>query len=83
MAAITVRNLDEDVRTALRVRAAERGHSMEAEVRAILTAAVTGRPRSRNALMDLYWASRDGFDLEIAPRAIEEPSVDFAGAEFD
>ena len=40
MAAITVRSLDDDVKHRLRVRAAKHGHSMEAEVRAILVDAV-------------------------------------------
>jgi plasmid stability protein len=41
MADITVRNLDDSVRQRLRQLAAVHGRSMEAEVRAILTAAVT------------------------------------------
>lgn len=40
MAVMTIRNLDDEVRDKLRIRAAQHGRSMEAEVRAILTAAV-------------------------------------------
>ena len=40
LATITVRNLDGDVQRRLRQRAAANGRSMEAEARAILTAAV-------------------------------------------
>ena len=40
MAMLTVRNLPEEVHRALRVRAASHGQSMEAEVRAILEAAI-------------------------------------------
>ncbi|MDI6026958.1 plasmid stabilization protein [Corticibacterium sp. UT-5YL-CI-8] len=40
MGAITVRNLDEDIKKALRKRAAERGVSMEQEVRDVLRASV-------------------------------------------
>ena len=36
MATLTIRNLDDAVRDRLRQRAAERGHSMEEEVRQIL-----------------------------------------------
>ena len=36
MAMLTVRNITDEVHRALRVRAAQRGHSMEAEVRDIL-----------------------------------------------
>ena len=38
MASITVRNLDEDLKRRLRIRAAENGRSMEQEVREILRA---------------------------------------------
>lgn len=40
MAVLTIRDLDDSVRDKLKVRAALNGRSMEAEVRAILTAAV-------------------------------------------
>lgn len=40
MAMITVRNLDENIKRKLRLRAAQNGRSMEAEVRELLTAAV-------------------------------------------
>ena len=40
MATLTIRNLPDDVRKRLRVRAAENGHSMEAEARQILAASV-------------------------------------------
>ena len=45
MAMLTVRNLPDDVHRALRVRAAQHGHSTEAEVREILAMAV--KPESR------------------------------------
>jgi plasmid stability protein len=41
MAAVSIRDLDDSVREKLRMRAARHGRSMEAEMRAILTAAVT------------------------------------------
>ena len=40
MASITVRNLDEDIKRRLRIRAAENGRSMEQEAREILRAAL-------------------------------------------
>ena len=84
LAAITVRNLDDDIRDELRVRAAQHGRSMEAEVRAILTAAVgQGQDRQPNALMDLYWAGRAGIDVDLAPdREVEAPRVDFTDDAF-
>jgi antitoxin FitA len=42
MATLTVRNLDDDVVRRLRIRAAERGRSAEAEHREILRAALIG-----------------------------------------
>lgn len=45
MAMLTVRNLPDEVHRALRVRAAQHGHSTEAEVREILANAV--KPEAR------------------------------------
>jgi plasmid stability protein len=42
MASLTIRNLDENVKKALRIRAAERGVSMEEEARLALAAGVRG-----------------------------------------
>lgn len=47
MAMLTVRNLPDDVHRALRLRAAQRGHSTEAEVREILANAVKPETRVR------------------------------------
>jgi plasmid stability protein len=52
MASLTIRNLDEVVKRALRRRAAERGISMEQEVRDVLTASVR-KQRGRSILRDL------------------------------
>lgn len=55
MAMLTVRNLPDEVHRALRVRAALRGHSMEAEVREILETAVApeGRVKLGSLLTDI------------------------------
>ena len=45
VASITIRNLDPSLKERLRVRAAERGHSMEAEARRILQSALTQSAR--------------------------------------
>lgn len=50
MAMLTVRNLPDEVHRALRVRAAQHGHSTEAEVRAILAMIV--QPASRVRMGD-------------------------------
>lgn len=46
MASITIRKIDEKLKTKLRVRAAEHGNSMEEEVREILTAVLDGDHKS-------------------------------------
>ncbi len=55
MATITVRNLPEDVRRALEVRAKQNGRSTEAEVRVILTTAThpAGRLKLGSLLADI------------------------------
>lgn len=55
MAMLTVRNLTDEMHRALRVRAAQRGHSMEAEVRDILESALSpqGRVKLGSLLADM------------------------------
>jgi plasmid stability protein len=62
MAVLTVRNVPDEVHRALRVRAAEHGRSTEAEVRAILAAAVL--PGQRLLLGDALVAL--GRDLALS-----------------
>ncbi len=71
MAAISVRDLDEDVAARLKVRAARNGRSMEAEVRAILTGAVVGTQAQRPNLAQVIqqrFAAVGGADLPGQPR---------------
>jgi plasmid stability protein len=71
MSSITIRNLDTAVKERLRVRAAEHGHSMEAEARRILQAALSGpRPSGRNLYERIHarFAALGGVDLELPPR---------------
>lgn len=70
VASITIRNLDEDVKQGLRMRAAGNGRSMEEEARLILREAVSTRADSRN-LADIIgdrFAPLGGVDLELPPR---------------
>ena len=63
MANITIRNLDDDVRTKLRIRAAERNRSMEEEVRIILRDAVADVPTAPQSLLEL---TRECFAANVA-----------------
>ncbi len=80
MASITIRNLDDDVKTRLRVRAADNGRSMEEEARLILRDAVGRRKPSRNlaSAIRARIAPLGGVDLELPPRepGREPPSFD-------
>ncbi len=48
MASLTIRNLDDETKARLRLRAARHGCSMEQEVRNILREAVRSAPADRN-----------------------------------
>ncbi len=74
MATLTIRDLDEDLRAQLRVRAARHGRSMEAEVRAILRDALA-KPQVSGGLgtrVHQRFATLGGIDLE-QPERVERP----------
>jgi plasmid stability protein len=80
MAALSIRDLDDSVKEKLRLRAAQHGRSMEAEIRAILTAAVEDEaPRSDLfSALTARFSQLGGAELEIPrratpPRAAELP----------
>lgn len=76
MASITIRNLDDDVKTRLRKRAAGHGRSMEEEARVILREAVErkkGPVNLANAIRARF-APLGGVELELPPRqSMREP----------
>ena len=80
MASITIRNLDDDVKRRLRVRAAEHHRSMEEEARLILREAVEHKkaPRNLASAIRARIAPLGGVDLELPPRGPmrEPPSFD-------
>ena len=67
MAMLTIRNVSDEVHRARRVRAAQRNHSMEAEVRDILESAVSpqGRMKLGSLLADIGRQAKLG-DEEFA-----------------
>lgn len=79
MAAVSIRNLDDDVKELLRLRAAGNGRSMEAEMRAILTEAVRPVERPRSLFEGLREAALavGGVELDIPPRSEQARPVDF------
>lgn len=80
MGAVSIRNLDEDIKRRLRLRAAQHGRSMEAEIRAILQEAVSEPERSGGlfaTLMDRFGAI-GGVDLDLPPRSTPPRAAEFA-----
>ena len=71
MASITIRNLDDDVKTRLRVRASANGRSMEEEARLILAEAVDREAAPREGLgtaIHELFKPFGGVELELPPR---------------
>jgi plasmid stability protein len=78
MSAVSIRNLDDQVKERLRRRAAGHGRSMEAEMRAILTAAVSEPGDDAGlfpALLDRF-GQLGGVELDIPARSARPRSVD-------
>ena len=80
MAAMSIRDLDDEVRDRLRVRAAANGRSMEAEARAILTAAVSEPTDQRGLFVTLIDSFRElgGVDLDLPPRNAPARAADLS-----
>ncbi len=77
MPALNFRNLSEDPHRALRVRAVQKGRSTEAEVRAILEAALQPNERIKlGSLVADIGAKFGGVDLSLArDKAAIEPAA--------
>ena len=79
MASITIRNLDDDVKRRLRVRAAEHGRSMEEEARDILRQVVGQRSAPKNLGQSIHqrFAALGGVDLALPARTPMRASPEF------
>jgi antitoxin FitA len=79
LSALSIRNLDDQVKERLRILAARHGRSMEAEVRAILTEAVA-EPRETpglfQTLMDRF-SELGGVELDLPPRTTRPRAAGF------
>jgi plasmid stability protein len=77
MASITIRRLDDAVKTKLRLRAAGHGRSMEEEARDILKAGLTAKRLPRLNLAESirrHVAPLGGLELALPPReAVRRP----------
>ncbi len=78
VAAVSIRNLDEETKRRLRIRAARHGRSMESEVRAILKEAVSEPEPSGGlftSLLDRFGAI-GGVELDLPPRSTPVRAAD-------
>jgi antitoxin FitA len=85
MASLLIRNLDDKTKTLLRVRAAEKGRSMEAEARDILNRELyepekQKKPARQKNLAEIAREifGEHGVDLEIPPRVPGREPPDFS-----
>jgi antitoxin FitA len=78
MASLTIRNLTDEIRTRLRVRASRNGRSMEAEARAILAGAVNApSPDDVNATVAQLqdWIAQSSKKLKSKPKGTSRPDT--------
>ena len=71
MATMTIRNIDDQLKKRLRIRAAQHGRSMEDEARDILRSALSAEPARAVTLVDAIRARIEplgGIELEPPPR---------------
>lgn len=73
MAGLSVRKLDEETLSRLRIRAARRGVSMEEEVRRILRDAVSAPDRIGDLALHIFGSPQHSVDLQLPERTPHEP----------
>lgn len=80
MATITIRNLDDDLKNRLRIKAAIHGHSIEEEARLILERALASSSENRGLGTRIHkrFASDGGLELNLPERNAKARSADFS-----
>ncbi len=80
MATLTIRNLDEEVKDAIRLRAARNKRSMEEEARVILRAGVREVPNAKHIVETALrlFGKKNGIELELPPREPVREPPDFS-----
>jgi len=82
MAMLTIRNLDDEVKGRLRLRAAKHGRSMEEEARQILRQALAGKLPEKGLASRIHkrvMETTGGLELELAAHSQPRPAPDFSG----
>ena len=84
MATITIRNLDDELKSRLRVRAAEHGRSMEEEARRILGEALNDPAHEGlGTRIRERFAALGGVELELPERSEAARAADFRNESRD
>jgi antitoxin FitA len=81
VASLTIRGLDEGLKSRLRIEAARQGYSMEEAARQILRRALMGpelKPGGLASRIHGYFVDAEEYDLEVPPRSLARSSPDFA-----
>ena len=81
MATLTIRNVDDDLKASLRMRAARHGQSMEEEVRSILRQVLTQAPAPTGLgtrLADRFAVT--AADFSVPPRTLPRAPLDWDDA---
>jgi plasmid stability protein len=84
MATLTIRKLNDDIKTGLRLRAAAHGQSMEEEVRQILKRAVqspSGGDKVLGTRIRNRFAALGGVELPLPKRKVSRRSPGFSDAQ--
>ena len=82
MAMLTIRNLDDEVKGRLRVRAAKHGCSMEEEARQILRQALAGKTPEKGLASRIHqrvMETTGGLELDLPARSQTRPAPNFSG----
>lgn len=80
MASMTIRNIDDSLKSRLRIRAARHGRSMEEEARSILRSALATTEPKEEHLVDAIRRRVEavgGIDIELPPRSPMREPIDF------
>lgn len=91
MASLLIRNLSDETKKALRVKAAENGRSMTEEARSLIEAGTMKKSLPINQPQKVNWVDKMLADLRAIgdaefdelPRDVAPPPPDFSGREFD
>jgi plasmid stability protein len=81
MAGLTIRGLDETLKSRLRLEAARQGRSMEETARQILRRALMTSDPDAGGLASRvhgFFVEADAFDLDLPPRSVPRPTPDFS-----